>query len=233
MRITTTAVILCFAAVPALGDALDLEFEVISGTFSLEVEPNGVAWPDIIPSGVDGTFGMTVYASDGHIGESDTFILTESDLYNTDEMTVVFTSLFTVTIGPQSAHFLDFAPVAPGHIGPGGVGTISTDVYLEAILNITGLMDTPLTTHTWNGEPLDLGLTITTSVNESDIVQVNLHGTFAALEALGTAFQTMTINMVIDVVGTAHVTPDPALGGLTLLGLAGASAWLRRRRTRA
>ncbi len=230
MRISTTAAVLCFAAVPALGDALDLEFDVTSGTITF-YDPNGLVLPDCIPAGMDGTFGVTVYASNGHIGESDTFILTDSDLYNTDEAVVSLQSLITVTIGPQSAHFLDFAPVAPGHIGPGGVGTISTDVYMEAILNITGLMDTPFTTHTWNGEPLDLGLIITTSVNESDVVQATLHGTFFALEACGTVFQTMTINMVIDVVGTAHVTPDPALGGLTLLGLVGASAWLRRRRT--
>ena len=41
---------------------------------------------------------------------------------------------------------------------------------------------------------------------------------------------TITLDLIFSVEGTAHVVPDPALGGLTALGLGGAGAWLRRRR---
>jgi len=213
-----------------MGAAMPIEFDIIAGSLTVDTSPDGIASPDPVTVNMTGTFGMTIYASDGHIGESDTFILTASDMSNSESITIVLMGLATAEVGIQSASFKDFAAVAPGHIGPGGVGVIETDSYLEMVVIVTGLLNTTLDTKMWAGEPLPYIVTITTSVEYTDIVTVNIHGTFGFEIGVTAITQTLTLDLIVDIVGTAHVVPDPALGGFTALGLAGAGAWLRRRR---
>ena len=222
--------VLCFAAVPVYGAAMELDFDIIAGSLTVDTSPDGIATPDPVTVLMDGTFGMTIYASDGHIGESDTFILTNSDMSNSESITIVLLGVATAEVGIQNAAFKDFAAVAPGHIGPGGVGVIETDTYLEMMVIVSGLLNTTLDTKMWAGEPLPFTVTITTSAVETDTVTVNIHGTFGFEIGVTAITQTLTLDLIVDIVGTAHATPDPALGGFTALGLAGAGAWLRRRR---
>jgi hypothetical protein len=222
--------VLCFAAVPVYGAAMDMDFTIIAGSLTVDTSPDGIANPDPVTVNMDGTFGMTIYASDGHIGESDTFILRNSGMYNSEQIEISLMGLATAEIGVMSAIFKDFAPIAPGHIGPGGVGVIETDSYIEIVAIVSGLLNTTLDTKMWAGEPLPFMVSITTSVEATDVVTVNIHGTFGFEIGVTAITQTLTLDLIVDIVGTAHVVPDPALGGFTALGLAGAGAWLRRRR---
>jgi len=222
--------VLCFAAVPVYGAAMDIDFDIVAGSLTIDTSPDGIASPDPVSVGMDGTFGMTIYASDGHIGESDTFILRDSGMYNTDTVTIVLMGLATADVGVASAMFADFAPIIPGHIGPGGTGVVTTDAYLEMVVVVSGLLNTTLDTKMWGGIPLEFAVNITTSGVYTDIVTVNIHGTFGFEIGVTAITQTLTLDLIVDIVGTAHVVPDPALGGFTALGLAGAGAWLRRRR---
>jgi len=230
MRLLGVMGVLCLAATPVMGAAMDLDFDVVAGSLTIDTSPDGIASPDPVTALVDGTFGMVIYASDGHIGESDTFILTGSHMGNSEGLELSLMGLATAKVGIQSAVFKDFAPVAPGHIGPGGVGVLETDAYLELVVVVSGLLNTTLDTRMWAGEPLPYIVTISTSGVATDIVTVNILGTFGFEIGVTAITQTLTLDLIVDIVGTAHVVPDPALGGFTALGLAGAGAWLRRRR---
>jgi len=213
-----------------MGAAMDLEFDIVAGSLTVDTSPDGIASPDPVTVLMDGTFGMTIYASDGHIGESDTFILTTSGMSNSQTIEISLMGLATASLGPGAASFRDFAPVAPGHIGPGGAGVITTDSYVEIVAIVSGLLNTTLDTKMWAGTPLPFAVNISTSGEYSDVVTVNILGTFGFEIGVTAITQTLTLDLIVDVVGTAHVVPDPALGGLTALGLGGAGAWLRRRR---
>jgi len=230
MRLLGVMGVLCFAAVPVYGAPMVLDFDIIAGSLTIDTSPDGIASPDPVTALVDGTFGMVVYASDGHIGESDTFILTGSHMGNSEALELTLMGLATAKVGIQSAVFKDFAAVVPGHIGPGGVGVLETDAYLELVVIVTGLLNTTLDTRMWAGEPLPYMISITTSVEYTDIVTVQIGGQFGFEIGVTAITQTLTLDLIVDIVGTAHVVPDPALGGFTALGLAGAGAWLRRRR---
>ena len=222
--------VLCLAATPVMGAAMDIDFDIVAGSLTVDTSPDGIASPDPVTVNMDGTFGMTIYASDGHIGESDTFILTTSGMNNSETIEISLMGLATASLGPGAASFQDFAPVAPGHIGPGGVGVITTDAYVEIVAIVSGLLNTTLDTKMWAGTPLPFIVTISTSGRYTDTVTVNIHGTFGFEIGVTAITQTLTLDLIVDVIGTAHVVPDPALGGFTALGLAGAGAWLRHRR---
>ena len=64
----------------------------------------------------------------------------------------------------------------------------------------------------------------------SDVMAANIGLSFPYEIGIAELSITLTLDLIVDVTGTAHVVPDPALGGLTALGLGGAGAWLRRRR---
>ena len=231
MRAIVALSVLSVAVVPALGDAVTYTFDVVSGVATVDMSPDGMMSPDPVTVAQDGTFAITVYASNGHIGESDTFVLEDCDIYNSETLTVTSLGLMTANLGPSSGHLLDFAPVAPGHIGAGGQGAISADVYMDFFVIITGVIDSWFQTHFWVGEPSDFLVTFTTSGSQSDVLEVSLEGMlgYEVWMTTGSGKQTMTLDITIDIVGTAHVVPDPALGGLTALGLGLAGAWLRRR----
>ncbi len=230
MRLAGMLGVLCFAVAPAFGGAVDYTFEVVSGTLTLDVSPDGVASPDPVVVDVEGTFGMTIYQQgDMHIASSDTFTVGVADITNTGELELNLMGLATARIGIGSARFAQFAPATPGHIPPGGQGSIDTDVFVEVVAIVTGLLNTTLDTKTWAEEVLTFPLSITTSVQGSGIATVSLGGSFGYEIGVSAITQTLTLDLIINIVGTAHVVPDPALGGLAALGLGGAGAWIRRR----
>jgi len=221
----------CLFAAPALGEGVDYTFEVVSGTMTVDMNPDGQATPDAVTVWAAGTFGMTIYQqSEAHVGASDTFVLGAADIYNAQEVEMSYGGISTSHIGVGSARVRDFAPARPGHIGPGGAAAIETDVYADIVLIYTGVMNTTMDTGAWSEEMLTFPLTITTSVQGSDTLTVNLGATYVYWIGFSAITQTLTLDLRIDIVGTAHVVPDPALGGLTALGIGGAAVWLRRRR---
>jgi MYXO-CTERM domain-containing protein len=202
------------------------DFDVTAGSISLQIIGQGST-----NTSMGGTFGITIYQSDAHIGESDTFVLGVSGLTNTGTAALNLLGLATATLLPGGARVLEFIQPDPGHIGPGGVAHIMTDAYLEATVLITGAFTTTFDTSTQAGILLPVDVGITTSVMESDIVTATIGISFPYAVGIPDFNTTITLDLIVQVTGTAHVVPDPALGGLTALGLGGAGAWLRRRRS--
>jgi hypothetical protein len=204
---------------------IDYTFDIVGGNIWLNIEGVGSTG-----SGMDGQFGITIYQSDCHIGESDTFVLGASGIYNTDPTALVLAGLATANIQAMSARIMDFA-MDPAHIAPGGIQLVETDSFLEATVLVSGAFTTTFTTATWAGVLLPVEVGIATSVERSDIVTASIGIVFPYEIGIPDIGLTLTLDLIVSVVGTAHVVPDPALGGLTALGLGGAGAWLRRRRS--
>jgi hypothetical protein len=215
----------CVLAVPVLAAPVLYTFNATSGSVMLNVSGQGSS-----SSGAAGTFAVTI--DDGtHIGASDTFLLENSRLLNTGTLKISLAGLSTATIYPGSARFLDFAPAEVGHVNGNLVpDEVLTDVYLQATIFVTGLTDTPLITAWWVGRPLPFDVSFTTSVFGSQAVAAHLAGTYKYEVGVTEISLTMTLDLVVDVEGTAHVIPDPALGGVIAMGIGAAGAWLRRRR---
>jgi hypothetical protein len=210
-------------AAPAMAAPVTYVFDVTEGGIDLETTLGNAE------SGVAGTFAITIYQSDCHIGESDTLVLDSAGMVNTDSMLIGIPALATVTLNMGSAQFLDFAS-DPGHIGPGGVAQVNSDIYVAVTAVVTGAFNTTFSTETWAGQLLPFTVVVNTSGARSDVLTANLQITFPYEIGIGDITQTITLDLIVDVVGTAHVVPDPAFGGLTALGLGAAGAWLRRRR---
>ena len=227
MRLAGMLGVLCFAVAPAFGGAVNYTFQVTSGTLAVDTSPDGVATPDPVTVNMAGTFGMVIYqASDQAVGASDTFVLGASNAYNTELVELSLMGLATAKISPGSAGFKDFAMVAPGHVGN---PNIQTDVYLDIVAVVSGLLNTTLDTKMWAEKILDFQVTVPPT-GGSQTLTVNIQGTFGFEIGVTAITQTLTLDLIVNIVGTAHVVPDPALGGLTALGLGGAGAWIRRRR---
>jgi hypothetical protein len=175
-----------------------------------------------------GTFAVTT--SDQWPTVGDTFLLENAGLTNTSTLKLGLAGLATATLNANSARFLDFAPAASGII-TGGAVVQPTDVYLEVTAFVTGLLTTTLQTKIWAGSLLPFTLSITEVTKQSDIITAVLGGTFGYQIGVTDVSLTLTLDLIVTIEGTAHAIPDPALGGLTALGLGGAGAWLRRRRS--
>jgi len=207
-------------------------FNSTAGSLGLNIAGQGSTG-----GGLAGTWAVTIWQSCGHIGASDTFILENASLTNTSTLKLSLAGLATATIVPAHAIFLDFggikgAPAIPGHIAGNLVPNLAqTDVYVEASVFVTGLTTTTFSTKTWAGSLLPFMFAITTSGVTSDIAIATLGGTFGYQVGIPDIGLTITLDLIVNIEGTTHVVPDPALGGLTALGLAGAGAWLRRRRS--
>ncbi|MBN1347263.1 MAG: hypothetical protein JXQ73_31525 [Phycisphaerae bacterium] len=235
MKLASIGFVLCLFSASALGGMDTYQFDVTSGTLTLDVIPNNIVSPDpaIVPLG--GTFSIDIEGTgeDAHIAVSNSFALNDLGLGNTSQIQLVLSGLATLTIPAGKLEFISFAPEGPGHIGTGGAATVNTDVLMR-ISDATilgGLGSSPYSTSQWAGELIPISLTFSTSVSRSDTIQVAMSGTWSYETAISDISQTLTLDMIIDVVGTAHV-PDPALGGLVGLGVSGGLAWLRRRRIR-
>jgi hypothetical protein len=209
-----------------MGSAVTYTFDATSGSVTLNLGGQGST-----TSGMSGTFAVTVYQSDCHVGTSDTYLLESSGLINTGTMKLGLASIATATLEINSARFLDFTPVGPVHIPEGGSSVTPTDVYLEATVFVTGALNTSLVTKVWAKTNLPFVMSFNTSAMRSDVLAGHLGGTFGYEIGVSDISLTLTLDLIVNVEGTAHVVPDPALGGLTALGLGGAGAWLRRRRS--
>jgi hypothetical protein len=97
---------------------------------------------------------------------------------------------------------------------------------------VTGLTTTTFSTKTWAHTHFPFYAKFTTSAPQSEVVNAWLFGTYGYMIGISDIGLTVTLDMILDIQGTAHAAPDPALGGLAALGLGGAGAWLRRRRRR-
>jgi len=230
MRFTGVLGVVCILAAPALGVPVTYSFDLTSG--SMTVTMRDWQWSANATSGMDGTFAVTVYQSDGHVGESDTFVLEDSSLLNTDAMAFPYGSMnLAANLAPGSIRLLDFAPDGPDHIGPGGVAAVDTDVFVDVAITVEGTIGSSgFWTSGWAGRLLPFDMSFTTSQSKSDVLVVTVGGTFGYEIGNTVISQTITLDLIVDVVGTAHVVPDPALGGLVAMGLGGAGTWLRRRR---
>ena len=180
--------------------------------------------------GMTGTFAVTIYQSNGHIGESDTFILEDSDLYNSDSMALTIGGTTTANIYAGSARLLDFLPDSSDHIGLGGNAAADTDLYVSLTVDYTGGISTPVHSEGFSGDLKPFDMTFSTSVSKSDVLTATLAGVAHEWELDLGEGNVLTFDLLISAEGTAHVVPDPSLGGLAALGLFGGAAWLRRRR---
>jgi len=174
--------------------------------------------------GMAGTFAITIDDVAG------TFLLENAGIVNTSTLKLSLAGLATATLNSVSARFLDFAPAGAGTI-TGGPVVSPTDVYLEVTAFVTGLLTTTLQTQIWANSLLPFTLSINGLGGSSSIITAALGGTFGYQIGVTDVSLTLTLDLILNIEGTAHVVPDPALGGLTALGLGGAGAWLRRRRS--
>jgi hypothetical protein len=217
---------MCLVAAPALGSPVLYTFGVTQGSMAINVAGQGSTH-----SGIAGTFALTLYQGEvAHIGESDTFLLEDIALTNTGTMAMNLAGLARAYVHPGSARLLDFAPGGPAHIGPAAGALVETDVYAEATTFITGLTSTTFTSRAWAGTLLPFNMTFTSSAGVSDVVTAALGGTYRYSVGISDIGLTLTLDLIISAEGTAHVVPDPALAGFTVMGVGGAGAWLRLRR---
>jgi hypothetical protein len=215
--------VLCFIAAPVFGAPVLYTFNSTAGSVVLNVQGQGST-----SSGLAGTFEVLINQSNGHVGTSDTFLLGAAGLANTSTLQLGLAGLATATLDTGKARFLAFGQAAPGHV-PSSV--VNTDVYLSATIFITGLTTTTFKANTWAGTLLPFAVNISTSQVTSDVIHTSVGGTFGYAIGITDVSLTLTLDLVVNIEGTAHAVPDPALGGLTALGLGGAGAWLRRRRS--
>ena len=205
MRVGGILAIVCLLAAPAMAGPVLYEFDIEGGIIWLNIEGVGSTG-----SPMDGTFGIIIYQSDCHIGDSDTFIMDGSYIYNTDPTLLVLAGIATANIKAMSARIMDFASEV-GHIPPGGGPiVIGTDAYLEATVLISGAFTTTFSTATWAGVPLPVSVGISTSGERSDIVTASIGIWFPYEIGIPDFGVTITLDLIVQVVGTAHVVPDPA-----------------------
>ncbi len=217
--------ILSVVAVPALGGAVTYTFDVTQGDMTFSLRGGGSS-----SGAMTGTFSVTIYRSDGHIGESDTFVLEDCDLVNSESVAVdLVAGTLTANLYAGSARFLDLMPDGAAHIGAGGQGAVDADIFSDVVIYVSGLgMTSPIHVSTWIGGLEPFGMTISTSQSSSDVVTAKLSGALVLYEFV--LSEVITLDLAFTVEGTAHAAPDPTLGGLITLGLGVAGIRLRRRR---
>ncbi len=218
--------VLCLAAVPVLGNAITYTFSLTAGEVIVSKEGYGSTTSEMA-----GTFAITIYQSDLHIGQSDTFVLEDCGLWNTDAGVLRMPDFVTATFSPGSIRLTDFMQPEASHLGSGGVAVANSDVFFEGTVILSGATSGAYSSRGWVGELTAVDVLITTSVTRSDVATASLGLAFsyaAKPPDLPPAF-TITLDLIVNVEGTVHVVPDPGLGGLAALGLGGAGAWLRRR----
>ncbi len=223
--------VLCLAVVPSFGDPVEYTFDVISqdSYIGLTIQDCG----STIMS-TTGLLTVSIYQSDGHIESSDTLLLTDLDIDNTETGKVGVGLFWTANIDIGDLWLLEFIEDAnyPAHIGEGGTFTADAGVVGVVILRVTGYSSTTLVAYVSSGWLSGVDGAITTSGETSDTIAMTLDFWVTSIPVEWTLAVTTTLWIDLDVhlEATAHQTPDPALGGLIALGLGGAGTWLRRRR---
>jgi hypothetical protein len=208
-----------------------LHFDVISGGMQITIAPPGVGAPPTISSGLAGSFDLTISgAMSGHIMTSDMVTVDDVDVANVTTMKTTLIGVATANILPGSARFTDFTTTVPGHL-MGGFAMPTGSSYLETTILVVGAMVTTFSTGNWRPSPATVVTIIpSSSAIASDIITVVLDYGYGWEIGISDIAATLTLDFVVQLVGTAHV-PEPALGSLVALGLGGAGAWLRRRRS--
>ncbi len=225
--------VLCLAVAPSLGDPVEYTFDIIRADSDMGLSIQGSG--STIMS-VNGVLTATIYQSDGHIGSSDTVLLTNMLIANKETGVIddFIPGAVTANIAPTDALLLGFfedANYPAAHIGEGGTFTEHADAGVYLVLQLTGIFTTTLTTGVLSEGPLEIDGTITTSGETSDTIAMTIDFSFTSIPVVWTAVSTtFYVDLDVHIEATAHHTPDPALGGLIALGLGGAGTWLRRRR---
>ena len=86
-------------------------------------------------------------------------------------------------------------------------------------------------TSDWVGELRPFDFKFATSVASSDVTTARLSGTWVYEFSIPEAGETYTLDMIVEIVGTAHAVPGGSLTGLAALGGIG-GLWVYRRRSR-
>ncbi len=224
--------VLCLAVAPSLGDPVEYTFDIISPDTDIGLSIQGSG--STIMS-VNGQLTATIYQSDGHIGSSDTLLLTDMGLVNTERGVIddFIPGALTANIPYATMWLLGFIEDAndPAHIGEGGTFTAHAGAYVSLTLKLTGLFTTTLSTGVMSEGPLEIDGTITTSGETSDTIAMTIDFSFTSIPVVWTQLSTtFYVDLDVHVEATAHHAPDPTLGGMIVLGLGGAGTWLRRRR---
>ena len=233
MRLTSFVIVLSLLVAPVAADPVTYTYEVTSGTLTLDVEPNELVEPDPVIMDMGGTFAVTFYDDNGQIGLSDTFVLTEADLYNTEEVVValhLFTLTGTITASPGGLYISDFSAVTAGHLAADGTGTTETDVYGGGILyiDLPGVYVGWGSDETWSDdvETYDLAFDIVDGVPQSVTMDGGFTYEYELPPSIGDAGPVFGQGVVIQ----ATLIPEPVLSGLLVLTLAGLGGRLSRRR---
>jgi hypothetical protein len=223
--------VLCFAVAPAFGDDVAYNF-TLTGNSTVNVEIVGEGDAQMT---MGGDIDVTIYASDGHIGNSDTFVLAGANVANTTAgMIEGVLGLLTANVAEGDLELLAFDPNYPPngiHIGEGGEFSDSSGAHVSAFAKVvvTGLFRTTLSS-TIASEVVHIAGTITTSGETSDVITMVIDFTDSYTVEITFPSTTLDVILQVHIEATAHHAPDPALGGLIALGLGGAGTWLRRRR---
>jgi len=225
MRLLGALGVLCLVATPAFGGATVYTFDITGGGIDLALAGTETS----TAATMSGTFDVTIYASDGHNGESDTLLIGAAGMTNSNTLKLGLGGIATAYVYMDSVRFVDFMPEGPDHIGPGGVTQVDTDVVLEVTAFVTGVTSTTLLTTVSAGEYLPFSLTLDTSLAASDTMNAVLGFAYQWIIPIEGAL-TITLDLLVNLEATAHVVPDPAFGGLTALGLGAAGFWMRKRR---
>ncbi len=227
MRSAVYVGVVALLAVPALADPTMYTFEVTTGEFTIDVAPQGLVTPDPVTFPVGGTFMVAIWDNGDGVGASDTFMLGSANIHNVEEeVLTLWGGVGTATFPPTSATIVEFAPESPGHIGAGGIGTIDTNVHARATVSVTGAWRPGVWSQdTWglDVETFEVDFTIENGVPTG----VALGGSFNYNYMFDTE-PFGDFGHEVQIQGT--IVPDPALVGLTALGVGGGGAWLRRRR---
>jgi hypothetical protein len=221
--------VVCLILPPAYAGMATYTYEVTSGTLTLDVEPNGLVSPDPVNIVFGGTFSVTFDSDDGSIGESDTFILQDAGLHNTEQITVdVFMFLFsgTITAPVGGLYITDFAPVAWGHLDADGIGSLQTDVYGggHIYINLPGIYVGWGTENTWSEqvETYDLDFEIVDGLP----VAVTMVGAFTYLYYIPDIGGGPEFGQGVEI--HAQLIPEPTVVGLVVLAWGGAVRFRRR-----
>jgi len=241
MRWIGVFAVLCFAVVPAFGDAVCYVFDVVYGSIVVTVQDDG--WT-IMP--LEGSFCVNIYETNGHIGSSDTFVLgcpnmpNCVDIYNSEPGEIeILGGYMTANVAAGSLRLIGFCPNEPPipvHIGAGGEFSDSSGAHVSAYVRVNlhyPNTETEWVTTTITSEVVHISGTITTSAEASETITMNLNMVVGDIPITFTVIgitTTIYLDLEATLEGTAHASPDPALGGLIALGLGGAGTWLRRRR---
>jgi len=187
---------------PAVPWVYTFQIDPDHSTVEIYGEPNHLFIPPVVSSRVDGTFNLAGFLGDGITGPNESFQLIGGAILNTEEMVTVLAGINTASIGPGHVRFLDFdlGDDDVGQIDPNGVGSVSTESYLEATIFVAGMLATTFSTAAWS-EPTPWDVAVNPPAN--GVVTANLAGRYRYEIGLTSLSATLTLDIVIDVLGTA------------------------------